>query len=168
LLKRVVSGVLCLIAVAILAGRGAALATPSPPVYSVEDVQVGLQRNAGAWIGRTVLIRGQDVEMGITCASSSKTCYRLPGKPDLLVASPDPRTWTRVSRVTPPLVLIRRDGARVPVETPPSAVAVRLSHLPFLGALIPASLLERGAVYRVRLRAPSQCTLSPCEQGELE
>lgn len=166
--KRVAIGVLCLIAVAALASAGVALVVPFPRVYSVAEVQAGLHRNVSAWAGRTVLIRGQDTEIGFICGTSPKACYRTPDSPDLLVASPDPRTWHRFSRITPALVLIHRNDAHVPAPTTPTDLIVRISRLPVLGSLIPASLLERGAVYRVRLLAPAHCTLSPCEQGELQ
>lgn len=57
-MKRIVIGVLCLILVAALVGPAIGLVAPSPQVYSVDEVQTGLQRQPGAWVGRTVLIRG--------------------------------------------------------------------------------------------------------------
>lgn len=161
--------VLCgLLLLALLATAASGFLTSFAPIYSVDEVQTGLRLAPKMWVGRTVLIRGQDVEMGLICGSSPRVCYRTPNSFDALVASPDPRTWSSGSRITPPLTLSRRNGASRPTQARPNDLAVRIAHLPILGSFVPTALIERGAVYRVRLFNAQSCTSSPCLQGEIQ
>lgn len=67
-MKRIVIGVLCLVLVAALVGGAVGLVAPSPRIYSVDEVQTGLQRQPGAWAGRTILIRGwSNSASGVGC-----------------------------------------------------------------------------------------------------
>ena len=71
MVKRVIIVLLCLIIVAALAGAVVGLVSPSSGVYSVDEVQAGVQRNPRAWVGRTVLIRGwSNSSSGAGCAPS--------------------------------------------------------------------------------------------------
>jgi len=164
---------------------------PTDHVYTVADVQIGLHRDPHAWIGRIVLIRGRDEQQGLACADSTRTvidshgtkrdvqqvaCYATPNSRDMLFGLPDP--WAHPPQgvtngplagvTTGPLVLVRDDGAHVPPLHAPDHVAVLLAQLPIVGRLVPLSLLERGAVYRVRLVNAAHCNLPPCPQGLLQ
>ncbi len=103
-------------------------------------------------------------------------CYATPNSRDMLFGLPDP--WAHPPQgvtngplagvTTGPLVLVRDDGAHVPPLHAPDHVAVLLAQLPIVGRLAPLSLLERGAVYRVRLVNATHCDLPPCPQGLLQ
>jgi hypothetical protein len=62
----------------------------------------------------------------------------------------------------------RRPGVHLPANSAPIGLIVQLAPLPVVGQLIPARLLESGAVYRVRLLDPAHCPSQPCPQGELK
>ena len=161
--------VLCgLLLLALLATTASGFRASSAPIYSVDEIQTGLRLAPKMWAGRTVLIRGQDVEMGLICGSTPRVCYRTPNSFDALVASPDPHTWSTRSRITPPLTLSRRNGAPRPAQARPNDVAIWVAHLPILGSFVPTALIERGAVYRVRLFTAQDCASSPCVQGEIQ
>jgi hypothetical protein len=124
------------------------------PVYRVDAVVALLARNPGAWVGKTVWVRG----VALACMPSPNVanilyCYRQPLElrdPGLGGASDAlPLAW----------------GAH------PSWLAF-LRGVPVLGALLPAPQAPHwgvDATYRVQFRAvpPDSCTSIPCFQAQL-
>ena len=72
-MKRALAAVVSLILIAVLVTVLVGHFRPTDHVYMVADVQVGLWRDPQAWIGRTVLIRGLDEQIGLSCAGSTRT-----------------------------------------------------------------------------------------------
>lgn len=142
-------------------------------VYSVAEVQAGLRADPAHWANRTVLIRGQDVQIGLLCSDHTvpagaagrrhdvtrTACFPNQYTQDVLSDVPDPRqTGNGHGVASPPsLMITRRDAARVPGVSAPNAIAVWLAHLPVIGRLVPADWLEPSAVYHVRLLMPHRC-----------
>jgi hypothetical protein len=161
-------------------------------IYTVSDVAAGLSQNPNAWVGRTVLVWGQDIAFpwgcgywspaapnsatprgaGTTACSQGAIERLVPARPSALArAGNGPRPWIgavySAFRFQRGLVVVRRPGAHIPASNSPIGAMVQLARLPVLGQLIPAMLVERGAVYRVRLLDPTRCTSAPCPQGQL-
>ncbi len=63
-MKRLLGIVVGLVVVAILVTLAVGRLLPSQPVYSVADVQTGLQQHPGQWVGRTIAVRGSDTGDG--------------------------------------------------------------------------------------------------------
>ncbi len=57
-MKRLLGIVASLVVAAVLIMLAVGRLLPSEPVYSVADVQTGLQQHRGQWTGRTILVRG--------------------------------------------------------------------------------------------------------------
>jgi len=83
-MKRLLGIVVGLVVVAVLVTLAVGRLLPSQPVYSVADVQTGLQQHPGQWVGRTIIVRGTSLGGGSqsscplvvspTPASSSLPC----------------------------------------------------------------------------------------------
>lgn len=127
-------------------------------VYSVADVDTAIAGDPGAWIGRTVLVRG---ELTVAPCVFSGYCraYHLA----IMEADQVPSSSSYVDHASAP------DMQRVlllAVE-PRNTFAARLHGVPLLGALIPGPQRlhwQRPATYRVRLAAvpSSQCAAPRC------
>jgi len=83
-MKRLLGIVAGLVVVAILVTLAVGRLLPSQPVYSVADVQIGLQQHPSQWVGRTILVRGSvatssgftvcSVRFGRSRSVSSRSC----------------------------------------------------------------------------------------------
>jgi hypothetical protein len=118
------------------AGSAAVIGTgqsASARVYTVAEVQAGLAHKPGAWVGRTLRVRG---------------VYTDCGPPDALAAfclAPDPADLGTAPAVAPlPLVVARSDLLR--------ALLRRLPVLRYLVAAAPILPWGQTAVFRVQLR----------------
>lgn len=86
-MKRLLGIVAGLVVVAILVTLAVGRLLPSQPVYSVADVQIGLQQHPSQWIGRTILVRGSvatssgftvcSVRFGRSRSVSSRSCRQI-------------------------------------------------------------------------------------------
>ncbi len=63
-MKRLLGIVVGLVVVAVLVTVAVGRLLPSQPVYSVADVQAGLQQHPNQWVGRTIVVRGSDIGDG--------------------------------------------------------------------------------------------------------
>jgi hypothetical protein len=104
-------------------------------------VRAGLVRNPGAWVGRTVLVRGTMVVTDFACPYGGDSVKRGAIQWEELdpdVAGPQP------------LIL---------APAPASPLLALVHRLPLVGPLMPWPwpLREGPGVYRVQLRAPSHC-----------
>jgi hypothetical protein len=173
-------------------------ATSRPTIYTVSEVASGLNQNPAAWVGRTVLIWGRDVSARWGCgfwwgATSSAarganplTC-RAGTTEQLVPARPTQMFWAarglrpligtrfnytragvRLFVLGRGLMVRRHSGAHLPATSAPVGLIVQLARLPIVGQLIPTTLVESGAVYRVRLLDPSHCSSPPRPEGELQ
>jgi hypothetical protein len=141
--------ILLVAALALVLGAGGAAAIRTSqradgPVYTVAEVQAHLERNPGAWVGRTLLVRGM---------VGGEPAYDP--SPSLVDASASP--------AVDPLPLAREG---------PDPLWAFLRCLPWLASLAPrAQALHWGeaAVYRVRVQAQTQtyCGASVCYEAVL-
>ncbi len=79
----IVAGLVAAVLITLAAGQ----LLPSDPVYSVTDVQTGLQQHSSQWIGRTILVRGSvatssgftvcSVRFGRSRSVSSRSCRQI-------------------------------------------------------------------------------------------
>ena len=78
--RTLVGGASALLVLGIVAGSLLGRGVPGPRVYTVDEVQVAVQRQPRAWLGRTVLVRGwSDTATGLGCpARTSGAGPRLP------------------------------------------------------------------------------------------
>lgn len=86
-MKRLLGIVAGLVVVAILVTLAVGRLLPSQPVYSVADVQIGLQQHPSQWIGRTILVRGSvatssgftvcSLRFGRSRSVSSRSCRQI-------------------------------------------------------------------------------------------
>lgn len=114
------------------------------PVYTVGELRAYLAQDAGAWVGRTILVRGM--------VAGEPAYHPSPSLVDANAAAavdPLPLTWTG-----------------------PDPLRANLRRLPILGGIVPrAQILHWGevAVYRVELRATpaGSCPSAPCYQAVL-
>ena len=136
-------------------------------VYSLAEVQQGRQSNQGAWVGRTVLVRGQLVGVStgmqsfeeISAPFTWRQRFGFGGLPRRYNVYRPPAPLVR------PLIVVRGPGVtgRAPV-TPSTLVTAGIemaSRLPVVGGLIPDALAERGITYRVRLLPLRRCAAWP-------
>ena len=70
--KRTIILVLCLLLVSLLTTIIVGALTTPEPVYTVADVQMGLQRQPTVWVGRSVLVRGQSVTIALSPSGSAQ------------------------------------------------------------------------------------------------
>jgi hypothetical protein len=125
------------------------------PVYSVADLRAHLADNPGAWLGRTVWVRG----VAGTCLDAARQGGKVLGcrnwPPDLS----DPASVG--ARVSLPLVW----GSQDPL-------LALLRRVPLLSGSVPAApapLWWMPATYRVQLRAAADyiCGTTPCYEALL-
>jgi hypothetical protein len=126
-------------------------------VYAVVQVQAGFAHRPGAWVGRTILVRGEVVACLAVPSADNGRCAGL-APPDWQPSSPTP--WRAA---IDPMAL-------VPAEIDPFRTLLR--RLPLLGAFLPAPpILHWGAVttYRVRLQAAvnNGCGTGACVEAIL-
>lgn len=164
-------------------------------VYGVDEVAAGLRQHPSAWVGRTVLIWGQDIRFSWACGGwvplggsttgtphGAATISCRTGGIERLVAV---RPLAANTGGTPGigyggyrgyggrfwlrrgLMVVRPSGGHILALSPPDGLAAQLAQLPIVGKIIPATLLGHGAVYRVRLLDRAHCTSFRCPQGEL-
>ena len=109
-MKRLLGIVVGLVVVAALVTLAVGRLLPSQPVYSVADVQAGLQQRPGQWVGRTIVVRGSDIGDG-----SASSCPEFaPSSPAYPSAACRQSQWIVLgsfSATAPaPLVLGARHG----------------------------------------------------------
>jgi len=148
-----------LLLLGIVAGPLLGLATPSPRVYTVDEVQAGVQQRPRAWLGRTVLVRGwSDSAVGMGCTA------RTPG-PRVSVISPASctRAWIMLTPAFPytgppaldfSVLLARRSTVPTQVDELTS-MALGLHTLPGMGA----SLFRWSGSRTLRVRVTTSTTL---------
>lgn len=117
------------------------------PVYSVDQVRVGLVSNPRAWLGRTLQVRG------------IVPSYYCPGPISVSCPSTPSTTLHSVARASERSLPLFFDSA--------DAGTSLLQGEPILRSLLPGPqhlLRGRAAVYRVRLQAPAGdvCGYWPC------
>jgi hypothetical protein len=135
------------------------------PVYTLAEVQQGRLRQPSAWVGRTLLVRGQFVTVSTAGCPVGKTtrCLRVLHWEEIR-----PSTAQRPMRPgtsLPRLIVVRAPGVtgRVPINLSTLVLAgfELASRIPLVGQLVPASVANQGMVYRVRLLPVRRCVLPP-------
>jgi hypothetical protein len=121
------------------------------PMYTVAQVQAGLARHPGSWVGHTVRVRGRATACSIELEHGHFHC--LPRQPHL--DDPDAGSWIE------PLLLVWKD---------PNPALTIMRRVPLLGSLLPAPQeLDWGTVatYRVQLRAVTRgpCSAATCYEA---
>ncbi len=111
-MKRLLGIVVGLVVVAVLVTLAVGRLLPSQPVYSVADVQAGLQQRPSLWVGHTIVVRGSDIGDG-----SASSCPEFaPSSPAYPSAACRQSQWIVLgssSATAPaPLVLDVRNGSR--------------------------------------------------------
>ncbi len=113
-MKRLFGIVVGLVVVAILVTLAVGRLLPSQPVYSVADVQAGLQQHPSQWVGRTIVVRGTSIGEG-SQSSCPLVVSPTPAPPSL------PCPGSRWVALGPP-------GSTAPVPlAPPGLLAIRRS-----------------------------------------
>jgi hypothetical protein len=119
----------------LIAGAGLVIGSARPqngPIYSLAQLHAALAKNAFAWVGRTVLIRG-------TAGGADRT--DSPHGPVIAL-----RDFTDANGLQPPLLLHPEIG---------HGLIPSLRHVPLLGAVLPAAqtIRETESTYRIRVQA---------------
>lgn len=143
-MKRVVIGLVGVIAIVVLSAAIAQLFGPSTPAYTVPEVQAGLWRAPRAWMGRTVTIQGWILEGGNTDCTAP-------------IAARCRTTWVRISPSTSSISTSPPFDVAIPRHIQPeslyaSQLLVFLHRLPLVGTFIPPLVGSR--TVRVRLASP--------------
>jgi len=122
-----VGGVGALLLLGIVAGPLLGLGTPSPRVYTVDEVEAGLQRQQRRWAGRTILVRGwSNIWGGSGCSVPSRPLSCLVAWLILTPTFPYPGS-------APFPVLIPRTGPDPTRLDLPLSVGMSLHTLPIVG-----------------------------------
>ncbi len=146
-----VLGVLGLVLVALfVATRVGYPGYSAPPgrVYSLGEVRAGLRSHPRAWIGQTVWVRGEAVDMAVMLANPLSTSG-LPHNVDYL--SPPPGVLVRIRLVPPTYNLrsrqdIRKFGTQFVVSPhlgPQGVLVSFLRDVPLIGRLAPLNTYGR-------------------------
>ncbi len=128
----------------------------SPPIYPLATVQAGLQRQPGAWLGRTIYLRG--VRVG----------WQTRGCPLAVKHPPAPSAscivWLSLAAADTPTLVGAFQVFAPPHVAPRPAPVAPLRVLPLIGSLFP---LPAGAVYYVRLTRACPALPLPCYSAVL-
>jgi len=164
MVKRVLIVLLCLVVVAALVSVIVGLVSPSPRVYSVDEVQAGLRQQPRAWVGRTVLVRGwSNSSSGQGCPPwgpgprSSPSLFASCKKTWLLLTpafpSPGPATFP---------VLLPRTGPDLTARDLPLIAGMGLHMLPVVGPTLFHWSGSRTLRVKLTIDAPSCGSMPPC------
>jgi hypothetical protein len=128
--------------------------TPRDPVYALSQVRAALQHDPGAWVNRTLLVRG--LAVAALCAPAPVGPPACPAAPFRLAAVSDAAT---------------NDGLLLRLGTG-NRLVTALRRLPLLGTLLPEPQVlygEEAATYRVQIRAApaGSCLFPPCYEALL-
>ena len=163
--KRTLIRVLCLIGCAALASVLVGLIAPSPQVYTVSEVQAGVQQHPQAWIGRTVLVRGWSNSWG------GRGCFLVRRNPLLDTPQSCRAAWLMLTPTFPwshdstdaafP-VLLPRTGPDLTHMGLPLSAAMGLHTLPVVGQTLFRWSGTRTLRVRVTMSGPSCDDMPPC------
>ena len=164
--RALVGGGGALLLLGIAAGPLLGLATPSPHVYTVDEIQAGVQQHPRAWLGRTVLVRGwSNNAAGMGCTARTPA----PGLPVISPASCI-RAWIMLTPAFPYTgppalafsVLLAR-GSTVPTQVDEmTALVMGLHTVPGMGSSLFRWSGSRTLRVRVTTSAALCATPPPC------
>ena len=134
----------------------------SVPVYTPGQVKAGLSQNPGAWVGRTVLVRGTLIDVGLEFPHAPN----LQPAPLVLAPPIPPRHLLGLSPTFSATLIyvmsLKAGEVLVLQRVQPDSVISLLRNLPLAGRLFPPAKHVNTfspAVYRVQILAPNpSCT----------
>jgi hypothetical protein len=153
MVARATIAMLVLLALALGAGAVAVQSqTVSGPVYTVAQLQAGFARHPRAWIGRSVLVRGNVSRFAVTTLCSSRGCQ--PQAQEWLVME-TPQVFRNGGQIWishgPPRGLVLAPGPTV-------RLIEALASLPLVGRYLSVRLRTNG-VHHLRLVSAHGCPL---------
>ena len=158
MVARATIAMLVLLTLALGAGAVAVQSqTVSGPVYTVAQLQAGFARHPRAWIGRSVLVRGNVSRFAVTTLCSSRGCQ--PQTQEWLVMETPPQVFRSGGQIRishgPPQGLVLAPGPTV-------RLLDALVHLPLVGRYLSDHYLSDrlpNGVHHLRLVSARSCRL---------
>jgi hypothetical protein len=156
--KRLVFLLLVAVLAAGLVAVAVGYASDSGKVYTLAELQQARSAQPAAWVGRTVLVRGQILDVGQGAWGAILPPFRY------VCDGPQRGVSLAMSSRIRALLVVPAKGIRLPTsglvidETLLTAVLDRVACLPVVGGLVPAPAVEYGSTLRIRFLPKQLCT----------